>query len=39
MEESPVGKALMGHKVGDEVSVETDAGMMTYKVLDIQKVM
>ena len=35
--ESPVGKALMGRKVGDEVSVETQAGVLTYQVLDIQK--
>ena len=35
--ESPVGKALMGRKVGDEVTVETQAGMLTYQVLDIKK--
>ena len=35
--ESPVGKALMGRKVGDEVTVETQAGTLTYQVLDIQK--
>ncbi len=35
--ESPVGKALMGREVGDEVTVETQAGVMGYKVLDIQR--
>ena len=35
--ESPVGKALMGHKVGDTVSVETQAGLLKYKVLEIQR--
>jgi len=33
--ESPVGMALLGKKVGELVSVETQAGMMQYKVLDI----
>ena len=27
-ESSPVGRALMGHKVGDEVDVETPAGVV-----------
>jgi len=35
--ESPVGKALLGSKVGDEVSVETQAGIVQYKVLEIQR--
>ena len=35
--ESPVGKALIGKKVGDMVSVETQVGTVQYKVLDIQK--
>ena len=35
--ESPVGKALIGKKVGDMVSVETQVGVVSYKVLDIQK--
>ena len=33
--ESPVGKALLGRKVGDEVKVETPAGLMK---LTIQKI-
>lgn len=35
--ESPVGKALLGHKCGDIVDAETQAGILQYKVLDIQK--
>lgn len=35
--ESPVGKALMGAKAGDEVTVETQAGEIRYKVLAIQR--
>ncbi|SHJ49519.1 transcription elongation factor GreA [Parasporobacterium paucivorans] len=36
--ESPVGKALIGKKVGQVVDVETQAGTLRYKVLDIQRV-
>ena len=36
--ESPVGKALIGAKVGDIIKVETQAGEIEYKVLDIQRV-
>ena len=35
--ESPVGKALIGRSVGDQVSVETQAWMIVYKVLEIQR--
>ncbi len=35
--ESPVGKALIGKKVGDEVTVETQVGELKYKVLEIQR--
>ena len=35
--ESPVGKALIGRSVGDEVTVETQAGTIEYKVLEIQR--
>ena len=35
--ESPVGKALIGAKVGDTVSIETQAGILEYKVLEIQR--
>ena len=33
--ESPVGQALLGKKVGELVTVETQAGNIQYKVLDI----
>lgn len=36
--ESPVGHALLGKKVGDIVDVETQAGIIQYKVLEIQRV-
>ncbi len=35
--ESPVGKALIGKREGDEVVVETQAGSFIYKVLEIQR--
>ena len=35
--ESPVGKALLGAKIGDTVTVETQAGELSYKVLEIQR--
>lgn len=35
--ESPVGQALIGRKVGEKVEVETQAGIMVYKILDIQR--
>ena len=36
--ESPVGHALIGKKVGDVVDVETQMGTIQYKVLAIQRV-
>ena len=36
-DESPVGKALIGHKVGDKVTVETPAGTMEFKIVEILK--
>ena len=36
--ESPVGHALIGRKVGDVVDVETQSGVIQYKVLEIQRV-
>ena len=35
--ESPVGKALIGARIGDIVNVETHSGMLQYKILEIQK--
>ena len=32
---SPVGKALIGHRVGDVVSIRVPAGTVDYEVLDI----
>ncbi|MFQ6015418.1 MAG: transcription elongation factor GreA [Anaerolineae bacterium] len=34
--ESPVGKALLGHRVGDEVAVETPNGLIHFKILEIR---
>ena len=35
--ESPVGKALIGAKKGDEVDVETPGGVIKYKILAIKR--
>ena len=35
--ESPVGRALIGAKKGQTVSVETQAGVLKYKVLGIER--
>lgn len=35
--ESPVGRALIGSKVGDTVKVEVPVGVLKYKVLEIQR--
>ena len=35
--ESPVGRALIGAKVGDTVQIETQAGTYSYKVLEIER--
>ena len=35
--ESPVGMALLNHRVGDEVTVETQAGILEYKVLSVER--
>ena len=34
-DESPIGKALMGKKVGDKVEIKTPAGAHTYKIVEI----
>ncbi len=36
-DESPVGKALLGHKIGDIVDVETPGGVISFEVLEISK--
>ena len=35
--ESPVGMALLHHKAGDDISVETQAGPIEYKVLKVER--
>lgn len=35
--ESPVGSALIGAKIGEVVTVDTHSGMLQYKILEIQK--
>lgn len=36
-DESPIGKALIGKKAGDVVSVEVPAGIINLKILEIHK--
>ena len=36
-DESPVGSALIDHKVGDEITVETPGGLLKFKILEISK--
>ena len=36
-DESPVGRALLGHKVGDVVTVEAPAGDIKLKIINISK--
>ena len=33
--ESPVGKALLGKKIGDEVEVSTPAGVLKFLIMDV----
>ncbi|HSG04991.1 MAG TPA: transcription elongation factor GreA [Nitrospiria bacterium] len=33
---SPVGRALIGHEVGDEVEIKTPARTITYEIMDIK---
>ena len=35
--ESPVGRAIIGHKPGDKVTVQVPQGSRTFKVLAIEK--
>ena len=35
--ESPVGKGLLGHKLGQRVKIEAPMGVVVYKVLSINK--
>ena len=36
-DESPVGKALLGHKVGDKVEAETPSGNVPYEIIEINR--
>ena len=36
-DESPVGKALIGHKKGEKITVEAPAGELTFKIVKISK--
>ena len=36
-DESPIGAAIMGHEVGEEVEVETPSGVIGFKILEIRK--
>lgn len=36
-DESPVGKGLLGHSVGDVCEIETPAGTIAFKILEISK--
>ena len=35
--ESPLGRAIIGKRAGDTVVVETEAGQLEYKILEIQR--
>ena len=35
--ESPVGKALIDHKKGEDVDIETPGGVVKYKIVDIKR--
>ena len=36
-DESPVGNALLGHRVGETVEAETPSGMVQFEILEIMK--
>ena len=36
-DQSPIGRALMGKRAGDEVTVETPGGELNFKVLDVSR--
>jgi len=35
--ESPIGRALMGHKEGDIVEIKVPAGLLTYQIIHISR--
>ncbi len=36
-DQSPVGKAIMGHKAGEIISVQVPSGLVKYRVLEIER--
>ncbi|MCL2694424.1 MAG: transcription elongation factor GreA [Oscillospiraceae bacterium] len=36
-DESPIGRACIGHKVGDIITAEAPAGLVSYEILEISK--
>lgn len=36
-DESPIGAALLGHKIGETIDVEAPSGMLQFKILEISK--
>ena len=36
-DESPVGRAMLNHKVGDDIEVDAPSGTIKYKILEISK--
>ena len=36
-EESPIGKALLGHEVGEVISVEVPDGILSFKITSITR--
>ncbi|MGM0549132.1 MAG: transcription elongation factor GreA [Bacillota bacterium] len=36
--ESPIGKAILGHAIGDQVKVDTPGGEVNYEIISIKKV-
>ena len=36
-DESPVGKALIGHKKGDNVTIEVPSGTLEFKIVEITR--
>ena len=36
-EESPIGKALIGHEIGQEVEIEVPAGVLRFKITSITR--
>lgn len=35
--ESPVGKALLGHRIGEVIEIETEMGTLNYEIMEIIK--